>query len=385
MDLAALRAEVLAIWRAGVAAVEPANSVARALPEALRSVATYRNVEVLAVGKAAAAMARGAAQVLGERVAGGLVVTKDGHGAGAPPALALREAGHPVPDARSLAAGEELLERARLADPRDLVLVLVSGGASALAEALVPGVTLAELQARTDALLRSGAPIAQVNAARRALSRLKAGGLARARRGGMLALCLSDVPGDDPAVIGSGLAWTGAEGVPHVVVASVAHAVNAAAAEAAGRGFHVLTVADRLEGEAREAHTLFLDWLDAAPAAAGTRRLVIAGGETVVHVRGAGRGGRNQELALAAVPALEGRPGTVLAALGTDGTDGPTDAAGGIVDSESAGRARGAGVDVRRALAANDAYVALERIGDLVRTGATGTNVGDLVVAARVG
>lgn len=386
-----LRADVLAVLEAGLAAVDPAAAVARALPRELsdRSASasfrdTSRALSVCAIGKAAVAMARGAAAVLGPRLSGGLIVTKDGHAAGAPRGLRVLESGHPVPDARSLAAGAAVLAWGRGLPTGELGLVLLSGGASALVEALVPGVALETLRERTEALLRSGTDIAAVNAERKRLSQVKGGGLARVVDGArerLLVLCLSDVPGDDPAVLGSGPAWLGPEGPRHVIVGSVTHAVNAAAAEGARRGFQVITIADRLDGEAREAHGLFLDWLDAA-GPGGARRMVIAGGETTVTVRGNGRGGRNQELALAAVSALQSRPGTVLAALGTDGTDGPTDAAGGLVDSSSAARARAAGVDVSRALEENDAYGALQAMGDLIVTGPTGTNVGDLVVLA---
>jgi len=375
----ALRRDALEVLAAGVAAVEPEAAVRRALASELPELSKGHGMVVLALGKAASAMARGAVGVLGARVNRGVVVTKDGHAGGAPPGFEVLESAHPVPDERSVAAGERLLEVASQARAGELVLVLVSGGASALAEA-PDGCTLAELRLTTEGLLRAGAPIAELNAVRRRLSRLKAGGLARAaRRAGavVMALCLSDVPGDDPAIIGSGPAWLGADGPHHVIVASLAQALEAAEGEARRRGYEVERVPERLEGEAREAARRLVERF-----AGGGRRMLIAGGETVVRVRGGGRGGRNQELALAAVPLLEPRPGLVLAALGTDGTDGPTDAAGGVVDAGSAARARGEGVEVTRALEENDSYAALKAIGSLVVTGPTGTNVGDLVAIA---
>jgi glycerate 2-kinase len=366
---------VLAVVSAAVDEVDPARAVRAHLPAELP--ASFASAVVLALGKAAVPMARGALAVLGGRVRGGVVVTKDGHADGPLPPLEVRETAHPVPDARSVAAGERLLAAARDAGPDDLVLVLVSGGASALAEAPADGVTLADIARTTDALLKSGAAIGEINAARTRLSKLKGGGLARACRARMLTLLVSDVPGDDPAVIGSGP--TCVDGARMVVVASLAHALDAAERAARARGFVVGRLSARLDGEARYEHERVLAELDRLPG----RALALAGGETWVRVTGSGEGGRNQELAAAAIPALATRPGTVLAAIGTDGTDGPTSAAGGIVDSTSLERTKRAGVDVIDYLARNDSGRLLEILGDRVTTGPTGTNVGDLVLAAR--
>lgn len=412
--------------RAALDAVDPAGAVARALSARGDDLARARRVEVLALGKAAAGMAAAAVEAVeGARpgwTPAGMVLTKDGHGP-AVPGLDFFEAAHPVPDARGVAAAEALLARARALGPDDLALVLVSGGGSALTPAPVEGVTLAELQATTDLLLASGVSIDGVNCVRRHLSRLAGGGLARALAPArVLGLLLSDVPGDRPEDIASGplsadptgfrdalavLREAGLEGrVPGVVaqyledgeagrvpetsksgdpalgrvevevVASNRLALDAAEAAAGRAGLRVVRAGD-LEGEARRAAAALADQARAAPP--GT--LLLAGGETTVTLgRDPGTGGRNQEVALALALAFEGRGDLTALALGTDGTDGPTDAAGGVVDGGSAARMRTAGLDPVEALARHDAYPALEAGGDLVRTGPTGTNVMDLVM-----
>ena len=385
-------------------------------------------VWLVGAGKAAVPMARGALDVLGDRVAGGTVTTKDGHG-GELPGIDVWEAAHPVPDTRGLAGAAEALRMARAAGRDDLVLCLLSGGASALWPAPPPGVSLTDLQRLTGRLLRAGAPIREVNTVRKHLSRIAGGWLARAAFPARVAtLAVSDVVGAPVEVIGSGPAvpdpttfgdalevllergiTDSGEAMRHLqagaageapetpkpgdpafarasahVVASVREALAGATAEAERLGYRAEVVADDLEGEAREvARSIAVLALGRrAELAPGDRPLaLLLGGETTVTVRGRGRGGRNQELALALAVELEGRAGIVAAALGTDGTDGPTDAAGGIVDGGTVARGEAAGgVDAREALARNDSHPFLQSAGDLLVTGPTGTNVADVVL-----
>jgi hydroxypyruvate reductase len=381
-----------------------------------------RRVLVLGCGKASAVMAAAAEEVVGDRVAGGFVVVKDGC---AVPArrVEIAEAGHPVPDERGLAASARLLELARSAREDDLVLFLVSGGGSALTPAPAPPITLAEKQEITRLLLASGATIGELNAVRKHLSLFKGGQLARAAHpADVLTLALSDVIGDPLDVIASGptapdpttfadarevlarrgltarvppsvarrleagvrgeIAETPKPGDPlfgrvtNLVIGNNALVVDAAVAAAGGLGYRPHLATRELQGEAREI---------ARDLVARARRLeppacLIAGGETTVTVTGGGRGGRCQELALAAALELRSTDRITILAAGTDGTDGPTDAAGAIVDAGSIGRGAGAGVDARRALADNDAYRFLAASGDLIVSGPTGTNLLDLYV-----
>lgn len=342
-------------------------------------------VVVFAVGKAASRMTLGAYDALGPRLARALVITKTGH-----VDEALRdcrgvttiESAHPVPDASSLAAGAQLLAEVETLAPGELPLFLVSGGASSLAEVLPPGVTLAELAMRNRELLAGGAAIEAINAKRRELSLIKGGGLIR-RLGGRraLALFISDVPGGDPAVIGSGLAGPApGDRVERRVIASSDDAVETVRLAAVAAGFRV-SVGARLAGDATALGARY-----AAQLVARETEVFVEGGESTVRLpRDPGRGGRNQHLALAAARALRGETGLALLAAGTDGTDGPTDDAGALVDGDTWRRVADAGLDGDDCLARADAGTALEASGDLVHTGATGTNVGDLVIGlARV-
>ncbi|OGK96328.1 MAG: hypothetical protein A2W08_10685 [Candidatus Rokubacteria bacterium RBG_16_73_20] len=414
------RDDARVLWQAALAAGDPAPLVRRHL-----AAVDARRVLVLGCGKASGAMARAAEETLGERIADGFVVVKDGYTV--PLArVRLAEAGHPVPDARGLAASARLLELARGAGEADLVLFLVSGGGSALTPAPAPPVTLAEKREVTRLLLAAGATIAELNAVRKHLSRFKGGQLARAARpASVLTLALSDVIGDPLDVIASGptapdpttfrdaldvlearglgarapasvrerleAGRRGAleetpkpgdrvfERVENVVVGNNALVTDAALAAAGRLGYRAELLTRALEGEARHV---------ARDLVARARRLppracLIAGGETTVTVRGRGRGGRCQELALAAALELtSGEPLTLLAA-GTDGTDGPTDAAGAIVDAGTVGRARAAGADPWRALDDNDAHTLLAASGDLLVTGPTNTNLLDLYLVLR--
>lgn len=347
-------------------------------------------MRAFAVGKAAAAMWLGAHDALGSALEGGLVVTTSGE----PRALdAARAAGaevliaaHPLPDARSLAAGRALLD-GLMALPGDLdPLLLISGGASSLVEVPRAGVSLAELREVAARGLAGGVPIGELNRRRAACSALKGGGLTRAL--GMraaLALFVSDVPGDDPAVIGSGLlAPLPGDRVERRMVATLPDALRAAAAAApAQRELAALPVhvdARRLDGEAALAgRRLGSALLEAAPG------LYVGGGETTVTLPAApGRGGRNQHLALAAAGVLRGRSDVALLACGTDGVDGATDDAGALVDGGTWQRVIDGGLDPQTALERADAGTALAAAGDLVHTGPTGTNVGDIVIGLKL-
>ena len=391
----------------------------------LRLDSRYRRVLVLGCGKASAAMAAAAEEALGDRISGGFVVVKDGCAVPVP-GVEIAEAGHPVPDARGLAASARLLELAHGAGEEDLVLFLVSGGGSALTPAPAPPITLAEKQEVTQLLLASGATIGELNAVRKHLSRFKGGRLARAAApASVLTLALSDVIGDPLDVIASGpiapdpttfadardvLARRGLAGrvpasvaarleaglrgeleetpkpgdrlfgrVTNVVIGNNALIADAAVAAASRLGYRPHLATRALQGEAREvARELVARARGLEPPAC-----LIAAGETTVTVKGKGRGGRCQEFALAA--ALELVPAdrmTVLAA-GTDGSDGPTDAAGAIVDADSVARGTRAGGDARRAMEDNDAYRFLTASGDLIVSGPTRTNLLDLYLVLR--
>lgn len=382
--------------------------------------ASLERIVVLGFGKAGAAMAQAVERVLGDRISDGFVVVKDGY---TTPTRTIRlvEAGHPVPDARGESAATRLLELARSAGPRDLLLVLISGGGSALTPAPAPPLTLEEKQTVTRLLLAAGATINELNAVRKHLSRLKGGLLARAGAPArIVSLILSDVIGDPLDVIASGptapdpttftdaLAVLTARGLRDRVPPSVLARLDAgarseitetpkvgdplfervtnlvvgnnglivgAAADAAERlGYRAHVLARPLEGEARVVAR------DLVARARGLPRpaCLIAGGETTVTVGGVGRGGRCQELALAAALELQRDEPLVVLAAGTDGTDGPTDAAGAIVDSQTITRARGAGLDAQRALDDNDSFPLLAASGDLLVTGPTNTNLLDL-------
>jgi hydroxypyruvate reductase len=347
---------------------------------------------VVAIGKAAAAMSLGAIDALGELSAGGLIVVPEDHlptgFAAESHGLAVLYGSHPVPDVSSLQAGEAVARFVAGLPADAQILFLVSGGASSLVEWLAPGATLDDLQALNRRALQSGAPIGEVNALRRKLSRLKGGGLARlagARRS--QALMMSDVPGDDPRLIGSGLLHSGDHDVPHVpvrIVASIRHACAAAAHAARLQGLRVSLVRPRFAGEAEALGTKFAVALARLPAGV----LQVRGGESTVRLpERPGRGGRNQHLALAAAIALERRAlnEASLLAAGTDGIDGSSADAGAIVDCDTCQRGRDAGCDPGRALAQADSGSFLEAAGDLLHTGPTLTNVGDLVLGLRMG
>jgi hydroxypyruvate reductase len=414
--------------RAIFAAALAAADVRPLVLAALADVALARGrLRVVGAGKASGAMAAAAEETLGGRLDGGVVAVKDGHLA---PTRRIRllEAGHPVPDERGASAAREILTEVQDATPDDLVLVLVSGGASALTPAPAPPVTLADKQAVTRLLLAAGATINELNAVRKHLSLIKGGQLARAAAPARVhALMLSDVIGDPLDVIGSGPTAADASTfsdamdilerfqvrgrapasvisrleqgrlgaiaetpkandpifhrVTNVVIGNNALVVDAAAARARALGFTPHALTRSLEGEARQVARDFVGLARSIQAGRGPvapPACVLAGGETTVTVRGPGAGGRCQEFALAAALEMDGLDGVVVLAAGTDGTDGPTAAAGAVADGASARRA-GEGVgDPHARLAANDSHPVFAALGDLVVTGPTNTNLLDL-------
>ena len=365
---------VLDIWRAGVDAVGGYSSVERAL-RADPTASPARPDQIIAVGKAAGTMMRAALDHFGPVPA--LVVTKDGHGNRLPEHVHLIEAAHPVPDARSLAGGRALREAVRGMAKGSKLLLLVSGGASSLAEDPVFGQTLDDLTALNRRLLAAGLDIGAMNAERRKLSQIKGGGLLGQFGGAEVrVLAISDVPGDDLNVIGSGIG--AAPEAPNFtfhaqIIASNAIARNAAATTARAQG---LVVLDNRETMHDDLEVLALR-IGAQIRAMGKGVLVLGGEPTVVLPPNPGRGGRNQALALALAREIAGTSGITVVVGGTDGSDGPTDAAGGVIN----GATWGPGADA--ALKAADSGPYLERQAALLRTGPTGTNVMDLLIALR--
>jgi len=435
----ALRSDALACHAAALAAVDPHALVAGCLgrdgsvlvlrDRQGRTLARHDGpVLLVGAGKASLRMIEAAADATRPRLRGGLVIVPHGGEGRSVSGVEIMTGGHPLPDAAGEAATRRLLDTVSSVGGDVLILVLLSGGGSALLVAPAPGITLDDKRALTTGLLASGADIAALNTVRRHCSRVKGGGLARAAKpaAGLWALLLSDVVGDDPASIASGPTVAdpttfadaaraleihlAPDQVPSAVRAHVARgltgevpetvkpgdpvlerartlilagnrdAVAAAARVAAARGYAAEVLATPLTGDAAEAGRMVAARLRAAPRDRPVA--VIGGGETTVRVRPGGRGGRSQQLALAAGIALAGETGVVLAA-GTDGVDGPTAAAGACVDGDSAARARTFGFDPERALEATDSNPLLAATGDLLVTGPTGTNVADVVVALR--
>lgn len=408
----------------------------RAVRNALEGLELQGRVFVLAVGKAARVMAEAAADVLGARMENGLVVTKYGHAKGALPGFLVMEAGHPVPDENSVRAGEAAVRFVREAGEGDTVLFLISGGGSALLELPEEGLSLSDIQETTQKLLRCGADITEINLIRKRLSAVKGGKLAGCLRSGKAySVILSDVVGGSEDMIASGLTYPDRSDPQEVlrllekydlrlperverillrggkrtelpsqedpippetlppktfppqknpvrvenhVVGSVRQLCLAAVSHARELGYHAYLLTDSMQGEAREEGKRIASLADSPDYERPF--VLIAGGETVVKVTGDGLGGRNQELALSAAGILDGKEDVLLFSLGSDGTDGPTDAAGGIVDGRTAERLRALGIDMEDVLRRNDAYHALQAADGLLLTGATGTNVNDVTV-----
>ena len=346
----------------------------------------HDSVWIAAIGKAAFSMALGAHDALGARVRHTLVITRAGHAS--PELLAhadleLLEGAHPVPDERSLIAGARLLQWVDELPATAAPLFLISGGASSLVEVLAEGATLRQLLQLNVEGLAAGIPIGELNARRLALSRIKGGRLAAQLRGRPAqALFISDVPGDDPRVIGSGIMGPAAAGdqVQRAIVASAEDAVAAVALEAQRRGLTVHAGAARFDGPATRLAARFAHELRLLPADV----CVWAGESTVQLPPTPGQGGRNQHLALAAAKLIAGQADLLLLAAGTDGTDGVTPDAGALVDADSCARVALAGLDPDSCLQQADSGTALAASGDLVHTGPTGTNVGDLVIGLKM-
>lgn len=406
--LAAHRRNLLKIFHAALGAVQGRACVRRALANGDAGEAIY----VVAIGKAAASMYLGAWEALGEGIRGALLITKYGHlPAKLPGPVHAMQAGHPLPDDGSLSAGEALLSFLDTAPDDARLLFLISGGASALVEVLPEGLSLGDLERINAWLLGAGLDIHVMNWVRKRISRIKAGRLAGWLRGrATLNLVISDVPGNDPAVIGSGLLVAGgAQHEPEVawppwlaamlhlaetaptpgddsfntvetrVIATLDHAREAAASEARELGYDVFLHPDDFACDAQATgRRLATELIDGPPL------LHVWGGETntVLPAR-PGRGGRNQHLALAAAEVLAGREDVSLLAAGTDGSDGPTEDAGGLVDGGTLARGRARGFEAADCLARADSGSLLAASGDLVNTGPTGTNVMDLVLGLK--
>jgi hydroxypyruvate reductase len=420
-----LRAAATELQQAALAAVDPAAAIRRHVRRVANQLVVvdqrydlnaYQSVFVLGSGKAVVPMAAAVLDILGAKLSRGVVVTKYEHaGQWTHPRLEVIEAGHPVPDRNSVRGAQAVAELANQATQHDLVICLISGGGSALLTRPAEDLTLDDFQRLTGALLRSGATINELNTVRKHCSGIKGGNLARlVAPAQLVTLILSDVIGDPLDVIASGptvpdlttvadarevlerydvpdtglLRETPKPGeavfkeVQNVVVGSNRLAALAAVEKARALGFEALLLGTYVEGEAREvakvaaalAKSIRADGDPLSPPAC-----LVWGGETTVTVRGEGKGGRNQELALAAALALDGWSDVLLMALATDGTDGPTDAGGATVTGETMQRARQLGLDARASLEANDSYHFFARLGDLIQTGPTGTNVNDLL------
>lgn len=401
-----LYADAQTILREAIAAVQPEAAVTRALAQLPPC---HGRRILVAVGKAACPMASAALQALDGHVHAGIVITKHGHGVPLPAPLQVLEAGHPVPDAATYAATAQALALTANLTPADQVLFLLSGGGSALFEQpLLPPQELTDV---TQQLLACGAAITQVNTIRKRLSAVKGGRFALyCAPAQVWSVVLSDVLGDRLDMIASGPACpdrsTAEEALEivnryalrlspqalaclrrptpsalpnaqSIVTGSVRQLVDAAVRTCRRLGYDVEILTDCLQSEARDAGR----WLAREALVRSGPRALLAGGETVVHVMGPGLGGRNQELALSAAAQIAGQRALAIFSFGSDGTDGPTDAAGGYVDGQTQAALARQGISIPDVLARNDAYHALEACGGLIMTGPTGTNVNDLSVA----
>jgi hydroxypyruvate reductase len=431
-----LRQDLQTIFQAALTAVDPGEAIrthvrreGHQLHVADRTydLRQYDALYIIGVGKAGAAMAVAIEGLLGDRLHGGHVIVKYGHG-GPVTYVTLHEAGHPIPDEAGLRATRILMDFVTGRGPRELLICLLSGGGSALSPAPVEGITLGEKQEATRLLLACGATIHEINALRKHISQIKGGQLARlASPASLITLALSDVVGDALDVIASGptvpdtstfadcleilrkyqLLDTVPTAIRHYLQAGIAGAVpetpkpgdavfartqtviigrNLQALEAASRqatalGYHPLILSSAIEGETREVakvHAGIANEVLASGHPIAPPACILSGGETTVSLHGQGRGGRNQEFALALALDICNMPGIAALSGGTDGTDGPTDAAGAIVDWTTCTRAEQRGLHPRKALEDNDAYPFFERLGDLLITGPTQTNVMDV-------
>lgn len=396
------------IIQSALAACLPDAAVRRALEG--KSFSSGR-IYLVATGKAAWQMAQCAAQMLGDRLTAGVVVTKYDHSKGDIPHCTVYEGGHPVPDENSYRGTRAAMDLVQNLTAEDTVVFLVSGGGSALFECpLVPGEDLARL---TKDLLACGADIVEMNTLRKRLSAVKGGKFAQlCAPAHVYAIVLSDILGDPLDMIASGPAypdsstkedaWAAVEkyhlnltdemkalldvetpkqldNVETVITGSVRELCTAAAQSCEQLGYQPIILTDRLCCQAKEAGS-FLASIAKSHETSDHSLAFVAGGETVVQLTGSGLGGRNQELALAAVPGIAGMKDTVVFSLGSDGTDGPTDAAGGLVDGDTLEKLTASGLSVHQVLTDNDAYHALKAVDGLLVTGPTGTNVNDVAV-----
>ena len=402
-----LRSQADTIIREAISAVLPDAAVVRALENRQFP----GRVVLVAVGKAAWQMAKAARDCLGERISGGIVLTKYGHVKAPIPGLVCLEAGHPVPDENSFSGTRQILELVSGLRETDTVLFLLSGGGSALFE--LPRIPGEQLKDITGQLLACGADIREINTIRKRLSHVKGGrfGL-RCAPAQVFSIVLSDIVGDPLDMIASGPAAPDSStcamainiagkyglklseearaclreetpkqlsNVTTCITGSVRELCRAAAAAAEHLGYETHILTESLACQARDAGA-WLASLAREHRGSGRKLAFIAGGETVVHLTGTGKGGRNQELALAAAAGIGGMDNVCVFSVGSDGTDGPTDAAGGYVDGHTAPVLRDAGLDIRQVLVDNDSYHALKKTGGLIVTGPTGTNVNDVAV-----
>jgi glycerate 2-kinase len=429
--------KVARVMAAALAAADPEEAVLRHMTREgerleiagrLYELDRFRRILVVGAGKAGAPMLKAVIHLLGDRIDSGVIIVKEGHtlpDQAYPPGLKILQAGHPVPDERGLVGTLKIIDLLKEASEDDLVICLISGGGSALLTAPVPEITLQDMQALTSALLASGADIHEINTLRKHLDMVKGGGMARlAYPAQFAALILSDVVGDPLDVIASGptvpdsssfsSAWEVLEryglsskvddhildrlkkgragdipetpkpgdpilrNIQNVIVGSNRQAVEAGLQQAAEEGFQPILLTTRLTGEARRAGRTLAALTRLAVLTGGQPLCMAAGGETTVVLKGNGLGGRNQELALSAVEGLSGLPSTILASLATDGGDGPTDAAGAIATGETFVRSNSHGMHPDSYLDRNDAYHFFESLDDLLKPGATLTNVNDI-------
>lgn len=408
-----LQRDAHAIIKRSIHAVLPDTAVQKALED----LETKRPAHVIAIGKAAWKMASAASGILGNRLRSGVVITKYGHSEGSIPGIEIIEAGHPVPDENGVRAARRVLEAADGLSEDDLVVFLVSGGGSALFEMPLPGVTLGDIAEVTRRLLACGADIVELNTIRKHLSAVKGGRFAqRCAPARVLSIVLSDVLGDPLDSIASGPAYPDSttsadalkifkrygikipesvrdallletpkalDNVETRITGNVNALCHSAMAAARDLGYAPLLLTTTLDCEARDAGALLAAVARQVKSSGEPVKppcAVILGGETVVHLKGKGRGGRNQELALSASRGIDGLKNTLIFSVGSDGTDGPTDAAGGMVTGAFCSECRRLGLSVDAGLDDNDAYTLLEAAGGLIVTGPTGTNVNDLTV-----
>lgn len=360
------------IVSSAIEAVLPDKSV----EEALSSLQLEGNVHIIAIGKAAWLMASAASHALDNKYVGGICITKYEHSQGDIPRIKIFEAGHPTPDMNTVKATQAAIDYARRLGEEDTVLFLVSGGGSALFES--PTCSLEKYITINDELLASGKDIKEMNTIRKKHSNVKGGKFAElCKPAKVVNLILSDVIGDDLESIASGP--TIAEGVDSYLVGNLSKLINAASMACKAQGYKSIIVNDNMTGIARLEAERFAN--EALKYSNNEEKIaLISGGETVVKLTGSGKGGRNQEFALACAPLIEGKNIKIFSA-GSDGTDGPTDAAGGYVNGKSMELFREAGIDVQAYLDNNDSYHALKATDQLIITGPTGTNVNDIAVA----